>query len=214
MFQYKQFTDFLLHLQRRNSPHRKVIFDKRETSLPLLVIDLTRNNCVASLFCDQRKPIGGVVVGANGNVFGTASYSSLANDAGTTFQLAPQQEAAPGPARWFTLSREARTERRPRQHPCSIKVATSTQQRGTTVPGRATRAAARCSSWPRRRRATLGPRRCLPACRTADKPMPPWWSLGTGCSTARRFTLARRTSVRFSPWCLNPDEMWQPDSAF
>lgn len=38
---------------------------------------------------DGGYPIGGVVVGANGDVYGTASYSGVANDSGTAFQLTP-----------------------------------------------------------------------------------------------------------------------------
>lgn len=38
---------------------------------------------------DGGYPIGGVVVGANGDVYGTASYSGVANDSGTAFRLTP-----------------------------------------------------------------------------------------------------------------------------
>jgi hypothetical protein len=38
---------------------------------------------------DGGYPLAGVAVGANGNVYGTASYSGVANDSGTAFQLTP-----------------------------------------------------------------------------------------------------------------------------
>jgi uncharacterized repeat protein (TIGR03803 family) len=38
---------------------------------------------------DGGYPIGGVVVGSNGVLYGTASYSGVANDSGTAFQLTP-----------------------------------------------------------------------------------------------------------------------------
>ena len=38
---------------------------------------------------DGGYPLGGLVVGANGALYGTASYSGVANDSGTAFQLTP-----------------------------------------------------------------------------------------------------------------------------
>ena len=38
---------------------------------------------------DGGYPIGGLAVGANGALYGTASYSGVANDSGTAFQLTP-----------------------------------------------------------------------------------------------------------------------------
>ena len=38
---------------------------------------------------DGGYPIGGLAVGTNGALYGTASYSGVANDSGTAFQLTP-----------------------------------------------------------------------------------------------------------------------------
>ncbi len=42
---------------------------------------------------DGGYPIGGLVVGSNGMLYGTASYSGVANDSGTVFQLTPPSVA-------------------------------------------------------------------------------------------------------------------------
>jgi uncharacterized repeat protein (TIGR03803 family) len=42
---------------------------------------------------DGGYPIGGLVVGSNGALYGTASYSGVANDSGTAFQLTPPARA-------------------------------------------------------------------------------------------------------------------------
>jgi len=42
---------------------------------------------------DGGYPIGGLVVGANGSLYGTASYSGVPNDSGTVFDLTPPSVA-------------------------------------------------------------------------------------------------------------------------
>jgi len=50
---------------------------------------------------DGGYPIGGLTIGSNGTVYGTGSYSGIANDSGTAFELTPPSQ--PGGAWTYTV---------------------------------------------------------------------------------------------------------------